>query len=813
MSNSDCDIQSVQQKQPHQSRTNDSLHSIAAVHDYHSDPFTDRSTDDYAGDSSSLVSNESTRRATWLTSPLRIYIPPQFRDAVQSEGSIPERTARLARSAPMRPNATRIAAAEERLNSPSTTHINDATFVRFTIEQITRDPEVRRASISMYASSEDSDSVERVITGLATAEVPYELADPFQSRRARRAAAATQSYVASTITEDPPRQLTSGPVEVLMPVEPLLKSSRYPDLTFKPAVLRFPFILFMILFCLFMITSIMFCAIQRTLATFTGMDGSLYFVFRFLPQILGGIMIICLQAIMNAFSRILPFTMMASTSPERRTAGLFQDMFLLNFMIPRYDLFTNGYPLLGACYLWCWIIIIISVPLLSSLFSIVEYNEDVQWATVQGVAWTLVVLYFFLILGLSYVGLFFHGRITGLIWDPRSLADIIALLPRSNNLDKYIGTETSTRPQLRNLVGYQCNRLGYWNTDNAMQGTFYCIGDVGFDAHLKTGGQNFDAHLRTGGQGFGVMPPYPDQQRLGSNFQNFLDHPLTKHRERRFREKRAAELYNSAVRYRNGFPPDVSGAPNNEGFLPAIFLYSFVPSLIGIMMLLLFQALDLTLRCLQPWKELAAVDGSPARRSLLVEYSACSFFWQCTWSAFKNRHYRIAALSLLSALFILIPILAGGVFFPLITLPSITLLMFPNAPAFYIMFTLLILYLIGLFIPIANRNLMRLPHQVENLAEIISFLHNSPLLDDAAFRAPRSKADLVTRLTSSEPEMRFAFGWFVGRDGRETLGVDRIGRRGKPDLVVNREVLVSRPGRGVRCGRHMRLVCGSGDDG
>lgn len=548
-------------------------------------------------------------------------------------------------------------------------------------------------------------------------------------------------------------------------------------------------------------------------------------------------MILWLQAIMTAVSRILPFTMMASRSHEQRTASLLQDMFLRNFMIPRYDLFTNGYPLLGACFILFWIIVIFNVPLLSSLFSIVimEQYGGAQWATVQGIAWTLVTLYFLLLLGLSYVGLFFHGRVTGLIWDPRSIADIIALLPRSNSLTKYVGTETSTRLQIRSLVGYQCDRLGYWKTENEIQGIFYCIGEVGMESHLRINGQNFGA------------VPYPDQQRIG-NFQNFLDHPLAKHRERRSREKRAAELYNSAVRYqylpwflsdtyillwpvigsvlllaliivsfltstniRNGFSPDVSGAANDDGFSPAIFLYSFVPSLIGIIMFHLFQALDLTIRRLQPWKELAGVDGSPAQRSLLVEYSACSFF-KCTWSAFKNRHYRIAALSLLSALFILIPILAGGVFFPLTALPSFTLLVFPNIPAFYIMLTLLILYLIGLFIPISQRNLMRLPHQVENLAEIISFLHNSPILDDAAFRAPRSKADLATRLTSAEPEMRFAFGWFIGRDGGETLGLDRIGRRGKADLVVNREVLVSRPGVGSRRARHIRIACGSGED-
>lgn len=589
----------------------------------------------------------------------------------------------------------------------------------------------------------------------------------------------------------------------------------------------------MILYCVFMITIIMFCAIYSAkhhgLTTFTGdIYGGLYFVFRFLPQIIGGICILFIQSVMIGATRIMPFMMMSSTNHEQRATSLFQDLFSRNFLLPRYDFFTSGYPLIGGCYLLFWILMILDLPLLSSLFSIVEHGGGIRWATVQGSAWTLVILHILLLLTLGYIGGFFNGRVTGLMWDPRSLADIIALLPRSNSLTKYTGTETSSRHELRSLIGYQCDRLGYWKTDNQTQGVLYTIGEVGIAAHSGITGQNLS---------------YPERRRVG-NFQNFLDHPLPKHRERKFREQRAAALYNSAVRYRylpwflsdiyillwpvigcvlllaliivsfltstnirNGFAPDVPGTTNGAGFSPAIFLYSFVPSLIGMIMFLLFQGLDMALRQLKPWKQLAAADGSSAIQSLLLDYTSC-YPIQCTVHALQRSHYRIAALSFLSTFFVLIPILAGGLFFPLTALPSFTLLVFPNLPAFYILLTLLILYLIGLFIPIPDRELMRLPHPVENLAEIISFLYNSPILDEAAFRAPRSKADLVTRLTSGETEKRFAFGWFNGRNGRETLGVDRIGRRGKSDILINREFLVSRRGRGSRAGRKIRVVSG-----
>ncbi len=236
---------------------------------------------------------------------------------------------------------------------------------------------------------------------------------------------------------------------------------------------------------------------------------------------------------------------------------------------------------------------------------------------------------------------------------------------------------------------------------------------------------------------------------------------------------------------RNGFSPLVPVVAISGGFSVAKFLYSFIPSIIGMLLYLFYQPLDMAFRKLQPWTELGKSEGATAEESLLLDYTAALPI-SCTITAFSARHYRVALTSLLSFFFIVIPILAGGVFFPLTT-PTLQIRMIPNLPAFYIILALLTLYLFGLLLLIPNRYPMHLPHDVSCLAEIFSFVYNSGILDDASFRVPKSKADLVTRLMAVKARgevNRYAFGVYKGRDERECLGVERLGRRGGLEVMV-----------------------------
>ena len=89
-------------------------------------------------------------------------------------------------------------------------------------------------------------------------------------------------------------------------------------------------------------------------------------------------------------------------------------------------------------------------------------------------------MYAILALAVFSIAVFFINRLTGLIWDPRSLADLIALLPRSNSLKDYFGTEVfKTKVQFEEKLAVRSDRLGYWRTNNPSQGIFYCLGEEG----------------------------------------------------------------------------------------------------------------------------------------------------------------------------------------------------------------------------------------------------------------------------------------------------------------------------------------------
>jgi len=193
----------------------------------------------------------------------------------------------------------------------------------------------------------------------------------------------------------------------------------------------------------------------------------------------------------------------------------------------------------------------------------------------------------------------------------------------------------------------------------------------------------------------------------------------------------------------------------------------------------------MSLRLLTPWAELGSPNGQSPSKSLLLTYTA-DLPIACTIKAVSNTHYRVALTSLLSFIFILLPILAGGLFFPLTTTAN-EVRMIPSLPAFYILLTLLILYLIGLLALVPSRHQLHLPHGVKCLAEIFTFMYNSPVLSDAAFSNPRSKADLVSRLlalNAAGQEKRYAFGVYHGRNGKECMGIERVGRRDQDLLIL-----------------------------
>ena len=630
-------------------------------------------------------------------------------------------------------------------SGPPTPGTDDTPYIRYAIEQLTRGEAIRAAQGSNSRRSSDPYLVERIIPtqfgnyikpGSIHTREGLALARKYRSSPRPQSASPPGRLFRFNATrplsyESGDAQLPNN-LDIFIPVKPPLPSSRYPDLNFLPTILRPSFLIATAFVCILMMIAVMLCAIYSIyhtglVAWAGGIEGGRYFVFSFLPQILAAVMTLLIQEVMRTSRRVLPFTLMAMDRPESRASGLFLSLCLKSLLWPRWDgpLRIN----IANLFLWCSIF---TIPLQSCLFSVVFFDGSWRWTAVQGIAWTLVAIYFFVLIGVSMTALFYYQRATGLMWDPRSLADIVALLPKSNSLKDYSGTDTmGSKYEIRRNLRLRSDRLGYWRTRNQAQGIFYCVGEEGASTREYTlkGGKTYERSSRS------EIYRSSDVEKGGDLFS----------KEVRFHHvpwylcdsfvilwvvagfilllALIIVSFLPSTTIRNGFTPEASPIANGQGFSPADFLYSFVPSLLGLLLYLFLQPLDMSLRQLQPWAELGRDGGSTADQSLLSDYTARSPLG-CAWSSFNAGHYRVAIISFLCFLFILLPVLAGGLFFALTT-PSNEVRMVPNLPAFYILLAFLILYLVCLLILIPNRRLLHLPHATDCLAEIFSFVYNS----------------------------------------------------------------------------------------
>lgn len=702
----------------------------------------------------------------------------------------------------IRDSRSEATASEESLDmesGPPTPRTDDTPYIRFAIDQLTRDEEIRKLQGPETGSSRDSYPVERIIPdlGLRYAVPTQREFGPIRHNRNSSGNSKLFKFNA-TAPLSPPSSYASGGNRTsndrpryeskFIPVEPRFNTARYHDLTFIPMILRPLSMIILTLMTLLMTAALMFCAIYSSshdglLARYAGIYGGQYFVFGILPQVLAAILFLWIQHVMSTVTRITPFMMMARSAPN----AMFQTLYPSSLIWPRW----SGVPLLGLCNLLLCLSVF-TIPLQSCLFSVIFVDGVWRWTAVRGVAWTLASIYILIALATITTAVIFFRACTGLRWDPRSLADIMALLPRSNCLSDFGDTDTlSCKTEIKHKLGPRSDRLGYWHTSNNSQSVFYCIGEEYSSSRRRTGdGMKWQRSFERAGSDR-LSRSVRDREDVFGDIARFRHIPWYLRDSSVILWAVAGTIllialilvsFLPSTAIRKGFLPAVGVAPDVAGFSPANFLYSFVPSMLGQMLFLAFRTVDMTIRKLQPWAELSKPDGSLAGESLLLDYHA-SFTLECFLKATRARHYRVAILSLSSFLFILLPVLAGGFLFPLTT-PDNVVRMIPNLPSLHIIIGLLVLYLCGLFAVIPNRRNMHLPHGVDCLAEVISFMYGSKMVDDAIFRSLRSRVDMVTRLLARDrDQVTYNFGIHRGRHGREWLGIDRPERKSVSEMI------------------------------
>lgn len=767
--------------------------------------------------------------------------------------------------------------------SPSTTPgVDEMPYIRFAIDQLTRDEEVRGPRHYVGGDNENDDyPVDRILPEQTLRPVIRDT-DMAQQKEMQVGPPPTHPLHQ--------HQLSSVQAyDVFVPYAPPVPSHQYPPLDFLPGILR-PFWLgFFIFVCVLMLTGLLFSAVWSShhngLWEYINFGDNRYFVFEYLPTIFGMVILIWLFQVEIAVQRISPFMAMASHSLTARSQGAFLDLYPTHFLFPKTQHFRAGQPIIGACFVVFWLFLF-TIPLLASAFNVQHYGSVGtgiwRWVAVQGVIWTIIALYILLIISLMVLGGYLWRSLTGLKWDPRSLADIIALLERANIMNDYADSETFSRiGQFRQRLWNRADRLGYWHTSRRPLDIFYGLGEEGGATRKYSVEQG---RIRE-------RPQVASNQSSIASLQEL--EPGTPHAAGDFRIR--ADIRNPAVRRRytpwfltsskillwilivivlliaflvvafvnqastRGFLPQSSANTNSAGFSSANFLYSFIPCLLGLLLYLLWLPLDFAHRRLAPFAAMSAPRGATAEKSLLLDYAYSQPIWVSIKAA-TNGHWKVALLSALSLINAVIPVLAGGVFWAQWYPGSLEVRIAAQPAALYALCFFLALYAFSFFLLLPGIKSIALPHDARCLAEIISWLYMSPLICDRQFARCATKADLAARLIGihaeednvtgkgfwasvtslvnrsrtalarpgdddveagpsgiattrkekqltpvpegsavpgrerhenvrtrlaplGEREVRYGFGVYMGRDGREHLGIDRVTRGGR-DMVL-----------------------------
>lgn len=624
--------------------------------------------------------------------------------------------------------------------------------------------------------------------------------------------------------EEEPRLATIRPIQpTIQPATPIqsrsaehLRNEVYvpvdqevPPLRFLPGILRALWLGVYIFLIILVLAGLLFSGIYSSLRLglfgYTDFGGGRYFIFQYLPLMISMFLLLWLFQIQIAVQRVAPFIAMAANNSKSRSEAPLMEYQPTNFLLPKLFYFRAGQAVIGVAMVIFWLQIF-TIPLIACLYNVYYYGAvgfgNWRWLTTQAIVWTLFGLYFLLLVALVVLGIWLWRQRTGLRWDPRSLADVIALLDRSNAFEEYNNSEAFTsHKDFYQGLGLRSDRLGYWTTSNRPESVFYGIAEEGGHTRrysLERGQlQEKSAHADRSA----FSPSTPTTAGLDLDNEDEHDHIRYRYLPWYLRTTwvllwivAGILLYLAflIVSFVNdatlrGFHPLLPVAPTAEGFSSTNFLYSFIPALIAQLIFLSWLSIDYAFRRLQPYAGLSASKrdhmGGSAQQTLLLDYTSRMPI-SVTLAALKAGDLRVAWFSFLSLITASLPILAGGCFWAQFYVPSQEVRVAVHPPAYYVLCVFLAIFAFSLPLLLFGMNKRRLPHSCTTLADQISWLYASQILGEREWRAPlSSKSEMATRLTtSSTPEERelghgqFYFGRFVGKDGRTHVGIDRVGR-------------------------------------
>lgn len=248
-----------------------------------------------------------------------------------------------------------------------------------------------------------------------------------------------------------------------------------PALKFKPVMLRTWLLCLTLAFnCL--VFGLLFLLLYVEGFDFTHQWG--YLSIQILPPIIGTISAALLRGIALSYYRITPF--MLAAAPHGET---FYKTILASYfpgLSLRSALATRKFFL---AFVWIMEILAdIVLALKAALLNTTRYSDYVETVVTSWVALTLLGIYGLMIILEIVVAFGMHNRVTGLRWDPVSIADHLVLFRHSDFLDNFEGTDTATRDSMIDRLRDRRLKLGYWRRDDAIWHGFGTYSEVNTQA-------------------------------------------------------------------------------------------------------------------------------------------------------------------------------------------------------------------------------------------------------------------------------------------------------------------------------------------
>ena len=189
-------------------------------------------------------------------------------------------------------------------------------------------------------------------------------------------------------------------------------------LDFMPGILRpvslIIFMLVVLIVLALLLTVAIWSLVHKGAFDYGTFGDGKYFIFEYLPTILGMLVLYWLLQIEVAAYRIAPFIAMASDSPTSWEEGAKLPMYPKTFLIPYFGHFRARQGVMGFFVLACWLQIW-TVPLLGTAFNVYFFGSPNtgtwRWTATAGLVWIVIGFYILLIVAVIMLMLWLRRQI------------------------------------------------------------------------------------------------------------------------------------------------------------------------------------------------------------------------------------------------------------------------------------------------------------------------------------------------------------------------------------------------------------------